>query len=118
KAKPLDGPWFLDEINDATSIQRPKPKEPGDHRHDLAHFDRGPGRPGFDPAQVELRPALQSSLGGCKDSFSLSELDTSMIHDDSRRRSRGGSSHGRVAEIELPLRSQEISNRGPSRPGE
>ena len=39
--------------------------EPGDHRHDLAHLNRGPGGPSFDPAQVELLPALQSSLGGC-----------------------------------------------------
>jgi len=60
EAKPS---WFVDDVNDATRIQRPHPKRTRLNRHCRSDFDRNAARHNRHPAEIKLLPFLQRLNG-------------------------------------------------------
>src|SRR5208337_3014746 len=89
KAVTLDRLLFIHDVHNAASVQPPESDIPGNDRHDLPSLDRRLGRPHLYPAQAELLPAPESSLGFHEDLLALSQLDPGVIHHIiSRRQAR------------------------------
>src|SRR5208337_3940978 len=72
KAVTLDRLLFIHDVHNAASVQPPESEVPGNDRHDLPSLDRRLGRPHLYPAQAELLPAPESSLGFHEDLLALS----------------------------------------------
>jgi hypothetical protein len=51
---------FYEQIDDAASIKRPKPKVSGEHSNVIAGFDRGARRMGFRQVGLEHTPSAES----------------------------------------------------------